>query len=178
MDWKRIAPWNWFKKVEPPARATRVPARFHSSSNFFSEFRAEMEQLFEEAFGDAFSRERTVPALAGPSAVVLRPSIDFSEGKNAYEIHAEFPGVGSEDISIEVEGHTLVIRAEKHQETDETIEGYHCVGSKHDAMQRVLSLPDDADSEAVAAEFKNGVLKIGIPRRTKRASNPSRIEIG
>ena len=56
-------------------------------------------------------------------------------------------------------------------------EGYHCVERSYGEMQRVLSLPDDADGEAIEARFKNGVLKLRIPKHAARASNARSIEI-
>ena len=45
------------------------------------------------------------------------------------------------------------------------------------AVQRVLSLPDDADSDAIEAKFKNGVLKLRIPKHPARASSARVVEI-
>jgi HSP20 family protein len=176
MDWKKIAPWNWFKEEEAPTHATQIPARFHASSDPFAALRTEMEWLFDDTFRRSFPGMPRLPAIPGRIATSLRPSVDVSEGKKAYTVRAELPGVELGDVSIEVEGHTLVIRAEKRQETEEE-EGYHCVERSYGAMQRVLSLPDDADGEAIEAKFKNGVLKLRIPKHAARASNARSIEI-
>ena len=90
-------------------------------------------------------------------------------------MRAEFPGVEHAAISIDIDGHTLVISAEKRQESEGENEGYHCVESTYGAMQRVLCLPDDADGSGVEAKFKNGVLKLRIPKRESRVSNTRRI---
>ncbi|MBW2292776.1 MAG: Hsp20/alpha crystallin family protein [Deltaproteobacteria bacterium] len=177
MDWKKIAPWNWFKEEEPPARSTQIPARAHVSSDPFVGFGTEMERLFDETFRRSFPALPWRPAAAGRNPAPLQPSVDISEGKKAYTVRAEIPGVELEDVSIEVEDNTLVIRAEKRQETDEEKEGYHCVERSYGAMQRVLSLPDDADGEAIEAKFRNGVLKLKIPKHPARASKSRSIEI-
>ena len=177
MDWKKIAPWNWFKEEETPAPATQMPARFHASSDPFALLRTEMERLFDDTLRRSLPGMPWLPAVPGRIPTSLRPSVDVSEGKKAYTVRAELPGVDLEDVSIEVEGHTLVIRAEKRQETEEEEEGYHCVERSYGAMQRVLSLPDDADGEAIEAKFKNGVLKLRIPKHAARASNARSIGI-
>jgi HSP20 family protein len=176
MDWKKIAPWNWFKDEGVPARAVQSQSGTDPSDPF-ANVRSEMERLFDEGFRRSFP---SIPRLAPFSEGMLtplRPSVDISEGKKAYAVRAELPGVELEDVSIEVEDQTLVIRAEKRHESDEEDEGYHCVERSYGAMQRMLSLPDDADGEAIEAKFKNGVLKLRIPKHAARASNAQSIEI-
>ena len=163
MDWKKIAPWNWFKE--------------DASSDPSAAPRTEMERLFDDTLRRSFPGMPWLPAIPGRIPTSLRPSVDISEGKKAYSVRAELPGVAREDVSIEVEGHTLVIRAEKRQETEEEEEGYHCVERSYGAMSRVLSLPDDADGEAIEAKLKNGVLKLRIPKHAARASNARSVQI-
>jgi HSP20 family protein len=169
MDWKKIAPWNWFK--EEQTRASHRSASIDTPSDPLRSLRSEMERLFDQTFSSHF------PTAASGSAPPLRPNVDISEGKKAYTVRAELPGVQLDDVSIELEGHTLVIRAEKRQESEEEDEGYHCVERSYGMVQRVLSLPDDADPEAVDAKFKNGVLELRIPKHAARASQTRRIEI-
>ena len=90
---------------------------------------------------------------------------------------AEIPGVEREDVSIEVENGTLSLRAEKRFETEEEDEGYHCVERSYGSFQRVLSLPQDADEEGIEARFKNGVLKLTIPKRPAAASSARNVAI-
>jgi HSP20 family protein len=136
-----------------------------------------MEQLFDDTFRRAFPGIPALPAFAGSIPTSLRPSVDISEGKKAYTVRAELPGVDVADVSIEVEGSTLVIRAEKRQETEEEEEGYHCVERTYGVMQRVITLPEDADGDAIDAKFNNGVLKLRIPKHAARASNARSIEV-
>ncbi|MBW2232865.1 MAG: Hsp20/alpha crystallin family protein [Deltaproteobacteria bacterium] len=177
MDWKKIAPWNWFKEEGVPAPETQMPARVYPSSDPFAALRTQMGQLFDDPFRGSFPGWPGRPALPGQILTSLRPSVDISEGKKAYMVRAELPGVELEDVSIEIDGHTLVIRAEKRQETEEEEEDYHCIERSYGAVQRVLSLPDDADAEAIEAKFKNAVLKLRIPKHAARASNARSIEI-
>ena len=152
MDWKKIAPWNWFKDEEsaiPIARA-RPP-------------------------GGRMDLPAAMQRLLGDADLPLRPSVDISEGKKAYTVRAELPGVEPDDISVEVEGRTLVLRAEKRHESEEEDEGYHCIESSYGAVQRVLSLPQDADPESIDAHFKNGVLKLRVQKHAARSTSARNI---
>jgi HSP20 family protein len=177
MDWKKIAPWNWFKEEEPSKPVALAPAEFDASRDPFAALRTEMSRYFDEAFHRSFSGFPALHAGADLAPSLLRPSVDISEGKKAYTIRAELPGVEMGDVSIEVEDQTLVIRAEKRRESEDDDEGYHCVERSYGALQRVLSLPDDADPEAIDARFKNGVLELRIPKHAAKTKSGRQIEI-
>lgn len=177
MDWKKIAPWSWFKEEEPAALAVQARAPIDASSDPIESLRNEMERWFDEAFRRLAGAELPRHTLSGRMALPRRPSIDISEGRKAYTIRGELPGVEREDISIEVQDRTLVVRAEKRRETEEEDEGYHCVERSYGEFQRVLTLPDDADAEAIEAKFRNGVLKLRIPKHAARASQGRTIEL-
>jgi HSP20 family protein len=177
MDWKKIAPWNWFKQEEAVSPTARRLPGFGSPGDPFAALRAEMDRVFEDAVRHSFPR---MPSLAEASAskpTPLRPVVDISEGRKAYTVRVELPGVEPDDVSIEVEEHTLVLRADKRQTREEEDEGYHCVERSYGAVQRVLSLPDDADPEGIQAHFKHGVLKLRIPKQPARASSARSIPI-
>jgi len=177
MDWKKIAPWNWFKEEEAPAAATQTRVPVDVSSDPGSTLRTEVERLFDDTLSRVFPRMPGQFAAASRLPMSLRPKVDIAEGKKAYTVRAELPGVELADVSIEVEGQTLVIRAEKRHEIDEEHEGYHCVERSYGAAQRVRSLPHDADGQAIEAKFKNGVLKLRIPKRAVQAPGARSIEI-
>ncbi|MBW2269118.1 MAG: Hsp20/alpha crystallin family protein [Deltaproteobacteria bacterium] len=174
MNWKRIAPWNWFKEEDTSAGA--VPQSRNSASDAFAALHAELERVL----GPAWRRlpgESEFASMPGAIQGLLRPNIDISEGKRAYTVQAELPGVEIADLSIEVDGHTLTIRGDKRQEREGDDEGYHCIERSYGSVQRVLSLPDDADIEAIDAKFRNGVLRLRIPRRAASTSSSRNIEI-
>lgn len=176
MDWKKIAPWNWFKEEEPHGHTAEPSTAIARSADPFTAFMSEFERRFAEGFPFPLTETRRSGGPVGRAAL-LRPSVDISEGKKAYTVRAELPGVEIDDVSIQAADQTLVIRAEKRQEREDDDEGYHCVERSYGAVQRVLSLPEDADAEAIDAKFKNGVLKLRIPKHAASASSPRKIEV-
>jgi HSP20 family protein len=134
----------------------------------FVSLRTEVDRLFDDAF-------RRFPV--GDVPELLKPRIDISEGKKAYTVRAELPGVDRDDVSLEVQDRILVIRAEKRQVKEEEDEGYHCIERSYGTVQRVLSLPDDADADAIEARFKSGVLTLRIAKQPARAAGGRRVEI-
>jgi HSP20 family protein len=161
MEWKKLAPWNWFGKEQE-----HLPVRRGSTAqDFFGALRDEMDRMFEQSL-----QRIGLPAEGG---LVLKPSLDISEGKRAYTVRVEIPGVDKGDVTLNVQDDTLTIRGEKRREREESDESYHCVERSYGAFQRVLTLPDDADPERIDAKFRRGILKITIPKSEARTA-PSR----
>jgi HSP20 family protein len=173
MNWKRIAPWNWFK--DEAAASVAREERGDSAPDAMAGLLGELERMLgvvrQLPGGTGLAR------MPGAPPGFLRPNVDIVEGKKTYTVKADLPGVELDDLTIEVDGHTLAIRGEKHQEREADDQGYHCIERSYGAVQRVLSLPDDADVEAIDAKFKNGVLELRIPKHSAPASSARSIEI-
>jgi HSP20 family protein len=134
------------------------PAR-RNPSQPFPAWGTNLDRFFDDLWGRA---------SAGADAEmqgVLAPAIDVAEDASALRITAELPGIDRKDIQLEVKDGLLTLRGEKKSES-ESKEGNllrreRCFGS----FYRALALPESADASKVAATFKNGVLKIEIPKR-------------
>ncbi len=96
---------------------------------------------------------------------VWNPYVDIAETDNEIIVSAELPGVGKDDVKISIQDDTLVLRGEKRQEKDEKKENYHRVERSYGAFQRTIGLPVSADSGKIKAKFKDGVLKINLPKK-------------
>lgn len=103
------------------------------------------------------------------------PAVDVKEEDNQFVIHADIPGVKPEDIEVNLENGMLTIKGEKHSESKTEKEGYKRVERTQGAFYRRFNLPGAANSDAVVAKFKNGVLELAIPKC--EAEKPKRITI-
>jgi HSP20 family protein len=169
MDLKKLAPWNWFKKEEEQ-HATAVPVQRHGQLQSYSpiaQFHQEIDRIFESFFRGfglpsvGLGREN---ALLAPSDWI-KPTLDVAAGEKEYTITVELPGVEEKDVQLELTEDTLVIKGEKKQEKEEKERNYYRMERSYGSFQRVLSLPEDAESESISASYKNGILKISIPRK-------------
>jgi HSP20 family protein len=102
------------------------------------------------------------------------PAVDVKEEDNQFVVHADVPGVKPEEIEVSVEAGVLTIKGEKKSESKTEKDGYKRVERSQGSFYRRFSLPN-ADSEAVTAKFKNGVLEILVPKR--EAIQPKRITV-
>ena len=106
------------------------------------------------------------------------PAIDVRETEEALVVEADVPGLGKDDLEITVLDDVLTIKGEKKREHDETKENYHRLERHYGSFQRSITLPSSVDSTKVAAQFKNGVLHIDLPKREEAKPREIKVEVG
>ena len=130
----------------------------------------------DDVFGDLMKGFFVRP-VALPGETELRLKVEVKEDDKAYSVHAEIPGVKKEDISVDVDGNQLSIRAEVKRD-DEKKEGKKVLHSEryYGMVSRSMTLPTEVDSQAAKAEYKDGVLDLTLPK--KAAKSARRLNIG
>ena len=103
------------------------------------------------------------------------PLVDIAEDDKEYLIKVELPEVRKEDVKVTVEGGTLTIAGERKAEKEEKGRRFHRVERYHGRFERSFTLPDDAASDRVKAEFKDGVLQVHLAKSEK--ARPKQIEV-
>ena len=102
---------------------------------------------------------------------VLAPRIDVAEDGQSVMLTAELPGVSENDIDVSLVGDQLTIKGEKRSEHDDKkeSEGFtvHRRERSYGAFQRTITIPYQIDPDQVAAQFKDGILKITLPKPTE-----------
>jgi HSP20 family protein len=128
-------------------------------------FSQEVNRLFNTLFdvGDRASPQRWVPAM------------DLVEAEDHFVLKADLPGLGEEDVSIEIQDNTLTISGERKSEHEERQRGWYRVERSSGRFSRSLTLPEGVDPEGVSAEFDRGVLEVRIPKPEQR--KPRRVAI-
>ena len=124
---------------------------------------------FEDLFKD-FGKGFFIRPFPVPAEVDLTMKLDVKEADKEFTVLADIPGVKKEDIAVEVEGDTVSVRAEVKQEKEEK-KGEKIVHSErsYGMVSRTFSLPVEVDAQAVKAEYKDGVLKLTLPKKANGA---------
>lgn len=180
MDLKKIAPWNWFKHEEEESKGL-LPIRRETRSepHPLQPLQREIDRIFEDAFRNfpslPFGFNRDFPSLV-PGAW-LKPTMDIAAGEKEYTVTVELPGVEEKEIQVEIVGDALRIHGEKKQEKEEKEKDFYRVERSYGSFQRILNLPDDADRDAISATFKQGVMKIVIPRKSTPKAETKKIAV-
>ena len=122
-------------------------------------------------FEDAFTRMLSEPQTNRPWA----PAVDIYETENELVLKADLPDVDLQDIDVRVENQTLTISGERNFEKKDTTKGYHRIERNYGSFVRSFSVPSSFDTENIAAEFKNGVLSVTLPK--KEAAKPRQVKV-
>jgi HSP20 family protein len=93
------------------------------------------------------------------------PAVDVAEDSVSLQITAELPGIERKDIALEVKDGILTLRAEKRQELEQKDRRAMRLERRYGSYFRALSLPESVDAGRVDASFKNGVLRVVIPKK-------------
>jgi len=103
------------------------------------------------------------------------PPVDITEDSKEYTIKAELPGLTKENVGVTVEDGVLKITGERKQEKEEKDKKHHRIESSYGSFRRSFTLPPDSSGEKVSAEFKDGVLKVHLPK--DQTAKPKSVEV-
>ena len=101
------------------------------------------------------------------------PSVNSVENNDSFEIDLAVPGMKKEDFTIELNDKILVISSE----TSKTMENDKMRLNEFNfsSFQRSFRVPDSVDQDKIKANYKNGILKIKLPKRKESISKPNRV---
>ena len=101
------------------------------------------------------------------------PSVNSVENNDSFEIDLAVPGMKKEDFTIELNDKVLVISSE----TSNTMENDKMRLNEFNfsSFQRSFRVPDSVDLDKIKASYKNGILKIKLPKRKESISKPNRV---
>ena len=131
-----LVPWRPFGEISP--------------------FRKEMNDLWSRFFGET--------PLARGLTEEWSPSVDILETKDSFVIKAELPGLEAKDVNVSISGDLLIIKGVKKKEEEEKDEHHYCAERYYGSFQRTFQLPTGVHGDKVEAKFKNGVLKVTLPK--------------
>jgi HSP20 family protein len=136
----------------------------------FERMRREMDRLWDSFFEGGLRRR-----VEG--AEEWLPSLDVSETKNELVVKAEVPGMDPKDIDISLSDGMLTIKGEKKQEKEEKEADYHLVERSYGSFTRSVQLPKEVQSEKINASYKNGILKITLPKSEEAKKKEIKIKV-
>jgi len=93
------------------------------------------------------------------------PPVDIAEDDDQYRVSVEIAGATKDDVTVEADENVLTIRGEKRSEREEKKEQVRWVERSYGSFSRSFTLPPNADTRSVSANFRDGVLSIAIPKR-------------
>ena len=147
-----LTPWRPFRELAP----------FRE----FERMRREMDRLWGSFFEGRPGREEGE----------WLPALDVSETKDEIVVEAEVPGMEAKDTGISCSGEVLTIKGEKKQEKEQKDENYHMIERSYGAFSRSVRLPQEVQGDKIAAKYKDGVLKVTLPKSEKAKAKEIKIK--
>ena len=140
----------------------KSPAAMTNPARMFNEWDP-FRRLSELMRWDAL---RDTPALfAGFEAGEFLPDFEVKETQESYQFTGDLPGVRDKDLQVTMESNMLTISGKREEEKRTDEDKYHSYERRYGAFSRSFVLPDNADTEHVRADLKDGVLTIVLPKR-------------
>lgn len=101
--------------------------------------------------------------------------MDIHETENELVLKADLPGIEEKDLDVRIENNTLTVRGERKFEKQVNEDNYLRVERSYGSFSRSFSLPNTINTEAIHAEYKNGVLTVQMPKRAE--SKPKQVKV-
>jgi HSP20 family protein len=103
------------------------------------------------------------------------PAVDIYETGKEIILKAELPEMQEKDIEIKVEDNNLILSGERRMEKEVKEENYHRIERSYGSFHRSFTLPNTVDRENIKASYKDGLLKVVLPK--KEEAKPKQITI-
>jgi HSP20 family protein len=104
------------------------------------------------------------------STTAWNPAVDIFENENEIVIKADLPGMEVKDIELGLENNVLTVKGERRFEKETNEENYHRVEREYGRFSRSFSLATAVKEDKITAEFKNGLLRIVLPKKEEGKS--------
>ena len=127
----------------------------------------EVNRLFENSFQANRADNSALTTWA--------PAVDIYETENELVLRADLPEINEKDLDIRVENNMLTIRGERKFEQKVKEENYLRIERAYGSFSRSFGLPNTVNTEAIKADYKNGVLTVELPKRAE--SKPKQVKV-
>src|ERR1700674_6019618 len=132
-----------------------------------------LQEQLNYVFGNMLERARDESNLT-PWA----PAVDIFETEHELVVKADLPDVNPQDLDIRVENNILTIRGERKFENKVSEENYLRVERAYGSFSRSFSLANSVKTDAIKADYQNGVLTLTIPKREEAKPKQIKVTVG
>jgi len=132
-----------------------------------------LQHQVNRLFSDVLERQGEESSLTAWS-----PSVDIYETEHELVVKADLPEVDPQDLDIRVENNILTIRGERKFEKKVSEENYLRVERAYGSFARSFTLANTVNSEAIKADYQNGVLTLSIPKREEAKPKQIKVNVG
>jgi len=112
------------------------------------------------------------PALQTRSSSM--PAVNIREDEKKYSLELAVPGIDKKDLKIDINEDVITISSETKNETEENKDGYKRKEFSYSSFCRSFYIPENVDRDHIEANYKDGVLTVGLPKQEEEKSKITR----
>jgi HSP20 family protein len=132
-----------------------------------------LQEQINRLFNEAFDRSTDEGSLT-----TWAPAVDIYETEQELVVKADLPDVKPENLDIRVENNILTIRGDRKFEKKVNENNYLRVERSYGSFSRSFSLASTVNTEAIKADYKDGVLTLSIPKREEAKPKQIKVQVG
>jgi HSP20 family protein len=130
--------------------------------------RREMNRLFDEL----------MPAMRSGNGLTFAPAAEIEETPEAVHLKLELPGMDAKDLDVQVSAEAVSISGERKSETKTEENGIFRSEFRYGRFDRVIPLPSRVDNQKVEAEYKDGILRLTLPKVEEEKHKVVKVNLG
>ncbi len=138
-----------------------------------SRLRDDIDDMFERMFRSFSSGLPDIFTGEGE----IWPSVDVLEDKKNIIVKVEIPGMNPSDFDISLSDNVLTIKGEKKQEKEEKDKNFYMMERQYGTFIRRIPLPVEVKEEKVKASYKDGILKVVIPKKKEVKESKIKVKV-
>lgn len=147
----------------------RTMNRFEQPFRGATTLQEQINRMFGDVVGHAHEESNLTP---------WAPAVDIYETEHELVVKADLPDVNPQELDIRVENNILTIRGERKFENKVSEENYLRVERAYGPFSRSFSLANSVKSDAIKADYQNGVLTLSIPKREEAKPKQIKVNVG
>src|ERR1700730_8853511 len=147
----------------------RTMNRFEQPFRGASSLQEQINRVFHDVVGHAGEESNLTP---------WAPSVDIYETENELVVKADLPDVNPQNLDIRVENNVLTIRGERKFESKVNEDNYLRIERAYGSFSRSFSLAHSVKTEAIRADYQNGVLTLSLPKREEAKPKQIKVNVG
>ncbi len=137
----------------------------------------EAQNRLNRFFLDGFPNRMGSGEIHNLAVADWSPEVDISEDDHGYLLKADLPEMKKDDVRVTVEDGILNVSGERKTEKEDQKRKFHRIERSFGTFRRSFTLPEDADSTKVTAEFRDGVLKVHLPTTARPRSKAIQVKV-
>jgi HSP20 family protein len=131
-------------------------------------FQEQVKSLFESSLPNRGDNSRLT---------TWAPAVDIYQTENELVLKADLPDINEKDLDVRVENNMLTIGGERKFEQQVNEDNYLRIERTYGSYSRSFALPNTINTEAIEAEYKNGVLTVKLPKRAESKPKPVKVNV-